>query len=146
MEAEMSDLVATAEIDITVPPERVWAALTDPAQIAQYMFGSMVETDWQPGSTIVWKGEYEGKPYEDKGEVITVQPPELLVLTHFSPMSGLEDVPANYHTLTYRLQRIANGTHLSLGQDHNADADEAAHSRDTWAAMLTQLKDAVEHA
>jgi ABC-type xylose transport system permease subunit len=25
-------------------------------------------TDWKHGSPIVWKGEYEGKEYEDKGE------------------------------------------------------------------------------
>ena len=48
-------------------PARVWSALTDPAEIKRYMFGSEVETDWKPGSTIVWKGEYQGRAYQDKG-------------------------------------------------------------------------------
>jgi uncharacterized protein YndB with AHSA1/START domain len=55
----MVGLMATAEIDISAEPERVWQALVDPDQIKQYMFGSEVVTDWQPGSSIVWTGEYE---------------------------------------------------------------------------------------
>jgi hypothetical protein len=38
------------------------------------MFGSEVTTDWKPGSPITWKGEFEGRAYEDKGEVIAVEP------------------------------------------------------------------------
>lgn len=140
----MADLVATAEIDVDAPPTRVWEALTDPKQIQQYMFGSIVESEWTPGSGIVWKGEYNGKAYEDKGTVVAVEAPDLLVLTHFSPMSGLDDIPANYHTLTYRLTTHGTGTRLSLSQDHNADEDERRHSQENWQAMLAALKDTVE--
>ena len=70
----MAGLIATAETDISAAPDRVWSALVDPEQIKQYMFGSQVVTDWQPGSPIVWKGVYDGKPYEDKGEVLEIDP------------------------------------------------------------------------
>jgi hypothetical protein len=73
-----------------------------------------------------------------------VEPQRRLVVTHFSPMSGQEDVPENYHTLTYVLEPRGEGTHLSLSQDNNASAAEAAHSRDNWAAMLSALKNVVE--
>ena len=45
----MSGHVATAECEIDVEPEDVWEALTDPAKIREYMFGSDVSTDWTPG-------------------------------------------------------------------------------------------------
>jgi hypothetical protein len=45
-EASMSNHAATAEAEIAAPPGRVWAALTDPEQIKEYMFGSEVVTDW----------------------------------------------------------------------------------------------------
>lgn len=140
----MADLVATAETEIDAPPVVVWDALTDPVQIKRYMFGSVVETDWKPGSAIVWKGEYQGRTYEDKGQVMTVEPGHRLVLTHFSPLSGNEDTPANYHTLTYVLEKDGAKTHLSLSQDHNASEDEVTHSRQNWEAMLEQLKNVVE--
>jgi uncharacterized protein YndB with AHSA1/START domain len=140
----MANIVATAETDISASPARVWSALTDPAQIKRYMFGLQVETDWKPGSAITWKGEYQGNAYQDKGEVVEVEPQRRLVVTHFSPMSGQPDIPENYHTLTYVLEPHGEGTHLSLSQDNNASEEEAGHSRDNWAAMLSALKNVIE--
>lgn len=88
----MADHVATAEIDIDATPSQVWAALTDPAQIKKYMFGSEVVTDWQQGSPIVWQGEYEGKPYQDKGEILEIEPEKRMKVTHFSPLTGQPDL------------------------------------------------------
>jgi uncharacterized protein YndB with AHSA1/START domain len=140
----MTGVVATAEIDVDAPAKRVWEALTDPDQIAKYMFGSRVETDWQPGSAIVWKGEYQGRSYEDKGKIVEVVPARRLVLTHFSPLSGQPDEPANYHTVSYELTEQAGRTHVALSQDNNASDDEAKHSADTWQSMLDGLKEVVE--
>jgi uncharacterized protein YndB with AHSA1/START domain len=142
----MPDLVATAEIDVDARADLVWQALTDPEMIKEYLFGSVVHTDWSPGSKIVWKGEFDGKPYEDKGEIVQFEPPRLLVLTHFSPMSGQADEPSNYHTLTYRLEPDGERTHVSLSQDNNASAEEAEHSRSTWDTVLTGLKRVVEQS
>jgi uncharacterized protein YndB with AHSA1/START domain len=142
----MTGIVATAEIDIAAPPTDVWAALTEPAQIKRYMFGSTVETNWQPGGPITWSGEYNGEAYQDKGDVVTVEPETLLEITHYSPMSGAEDVPENYHRLTYRLAPTTDGTHVTLSQDNNPDEDAAEHARQNWAAVLTGLKDVVEGA
>ena len=69
----MSGHVATAQCEIDAPPEKVWRALTDPELIKKYMFGSEVKTDWKPGSPITWTGEFEGRAYEDKGEIISVR-------------------------------------------------------------------------
>jgi uncharacterized protein YndB with AHSA1/START domain len=140
----MADHVATAEADIDASGDRVWNALTDPEQIKQYMFGSTVSTDWKPGSPIVWKGEYEGKPYEDKGEIVKVERPRRLELTHFSSASGLADRPENYHTLVYELEERDGKTHLSLSQDNNPTEEAADRSRANWETMLESLKQVVE--
>ena len=84
----MADHVAVAETEIDASPDEVWEALTDPKQIERYMFGSKVETDWKPGSRIVWTGEYDGKQYEDHGEILEVVPGRRLKLTHFSPWAA----------------------------------------------------------
>jgi uncharacterized protein YndB with AHSA1/START domain len=144
MPANMADLVATAETEIDAPPSRVWRALTDPDVIEQYMFGARVVTDWRPGSSIVWKGEYEGKAYEDKGEVLEVVPERKLKMTHFSPLGGDDDVPENYHTLTYELEGANGATHVSLSQDNNPSQEAAEHSRANWEKMLAGLKTTVE--
>jgi uncharacterized protein YndB with AHSA1/START domain len=140
----MADHVATAETEIAASPSRVWTALTEPEQIKKYMFGSEVETDWRPGSPIVWKGEYEGKQYEDKGEIVEIEPERRLKVTHFSPLSGQEDVPENYHTLLYELEEHDGKTRLSLSQDNNPSEEAAEHSRANWEQMLSGLKQVVE--
>src|SRR3984957_2837730 len=140
----MTGLVAVAEIDIAAPASAVWEALTDPERIKQYFMGATVETDWQPGSAITWSGEYNGKPYQDKGSIVEVQPQRLLVLTHFSPMTGQPDLPENYHTITYRLAERDGKTTLSLSQDNNGSDDEVEHSRTTWQSMLEAIKRLIE--
>jgi uncharacterized protein YndB with AHSA1/START domain len=142
----MADHVATAETEIEAAPDQVWAALTDPDRIKEYMFGSQVVTDWKPGSPIVWKGEYEGKRYEDKGEIVEIEPERRLQVTHFSPLSGQEDRPENYHTLLYELEERGGRTHVSLSQDNNPTEEAAEHSRANWEKMLAGLKDVVEGA
>jgi uncharacterized protein YndB with AHSA1/START domain len=140
----MGDYVATADTVISASPAQVWNALTDPEQIKKYMFGTDVETDWRQGSSITWKGEYEGKAYEDKGEIVEVVPERRLKVTHFSPLSGQDDVPENYHTLTYEIEALEGKTHVSLSQDNNANAEAAEHSKGNWEMMLAGLKEVVE--
>ena len=142
----MTGFVATAEIDVDAPPDKVWAALIDPEQIKKYMFGSQVVTDWKQGSPIVWKGEYEGKRYEDKGEIVEIEPERRLKVTHFSPLSGRDDVPENYHSVLYELEERGGKTHLSLSQDNNTSEEAAEHSRTNWEKMLTALKQVVEES
>jgi uncharacterized protein YndB with AHSA1/START domain len=140
----VSDHVATAETEISASPAQVWVALTDPQLIKKYMFGSQVETDWQRGSSIVWRGDYEGKAYEDKGEILEIEPARRLKVTHFSPLSGQEDLPENYHTLLYELKKSGDSTHVSLSQDKNASAEEAERAKGNWEMMLAGLKKVVE--
>ncbi|MEV0336285.1 SRPBCC domain-containing protein [Nocardia sp. NPDC050717] len=142
----MTGFVATAETDINAAPQRVWAVLTDPAEIRRFMFGAEVRTDWQPGSPIVWQGEYEGRSFEDRGEILAVEPEHLLRMTHYSPLSGQPDVPENYHTLTYELAGDGGSTHLTLRQDNNASPAEAEHARGMWSTHVEGIKAAAERA
>jgi uncharacterized protein YndB with AHSA1/START domain len=136
--------VAHASVSIAAPPAAVWRALTDPAMITKYMFGATVVSDWRPGSSIVWKGEYQGRSYEDKGKVLRAEPARLLEYTHFSPLAGLPDEPENYHRVTVELASEAGGTRVTLAQDRNLSDDERQHSERNWATMLDGLKRVVE--
>ena len=142
----MTGVVATAEVTVDAPVERVWSALTDPAEVSEWMFGTRLETDWTPNGPITWSGEFQGRDYRDKGVVLEVDRPRRLVVTHFSPLTGQPDEPGNYHTLTYELVGTGEATLLSLSQDNNADEDEAEHSRENWEQALQALKAHVERS
>jgi uncharacterized protein YndB with AHSA1/START domain len=142
----MSGHVATAQCEIDAPPEKVWQALTDPQLIKKYMFGSEVRTDWKPGSPITWQGEFEGRKYMDKGEIIAAEPGRRLEVTHFSPLTGQEDRRENYHRVSYELQQTDGGTSVRLTQDNSSSAEEAEHSAATWQMMLDGLKKVAEQS
>jgi uncharacterized protein YndB with AHSA1/START domain len=137
---------ASTSVDIAAPPEAVWRALTDPALIAKYLHGTAVETDWVEGTPIIWRGEWQGREYEDKGEVLLVDPPYRLSVTHWSPLTGEPDEPANYHHVGYALEAIGGGrTRLTLTHG-NAPTQEAADAmvENGWRPTLDAIKQLVE--
>jgi acetyl esterase len=140
----MKGHIAEASIIVAAPPERVWAALTEPEYVRQYLMGTALLTDWKSGSRITWSGEWEGKPYTDKGEVIEVEEGKRLVYSHYSPLSGAEDSPENYHTLWWSLEEVSGGTQVVLNQDNNSSAEEANRNRETWEQVMASLKKVAE--
>ncbi|HYC62406.1 MAG TPA: SRPBCC family protein [Thermoanaerobaculia bacterium] len=138
------DLVARASTTINAPAADVWDALVKPEKIHQYIFGTNVEWEWREGSPITFKGEWQGKPYEDRGTILRLTPSRLLQYTHFSPMAGQPDVPENDHTITIELTAAGSQTKVALSQDHNATEEERAHSEQNWTMMLDGLKKFVE--
>ena len=113
-------LIARASITINAPIGKVWDALVNPEKIKQYMFGTNAVSDWKEGSSIIWKGEWEGKKYEDKGVILKLEPGHMIQYSHFSPLTGQPDMPENYHIVTIELSSKGIQTLVSLLQDNNA--------------------------
>src|SRR5690242_4971014 len=117
-------MLAKAYTTINAPPAKVWDALVTPATIKKYMFGTDVTSDWKEGSKITWKGEWEGKSYEDHGKILQLKPGKKIQYSHFSPLTGKPDIPENYHTVTVELSPKGNQTDVHLTQDNNATDEE----------------------
>jgi uncharacterized protein YndB with AHSA1/START domain len=132
---------AVVNLDINAPISKVWEALTKPELIKQYMHDTNTVTDWQVGSPISWKGEWQGKPYEDKGVILDIEAPKLLKYTHWSPLGGSEDKPENYHTVTYELISAGETTKLTLTQGNNPSQEAADKmAKSAWEPMMQSLK------
>jgi uncharacterized protein YndB with AHSA1/START domain len=140
MQTEFNSIYSTV---IQAPIEKVWAAFTQPELVKQYFFGSNLVTDWKVGSPIYFRGEWEGKPYEDKGIILKFSPPHELSFSYLSNWSGLPDKEENYLIVTYALKSVGDGTELTIAQS-NYDADKAAHSKENWAAVINGLKKLIE--
>jgi uncharacterized protein YndB with AHSA1/START domain len=136
--------VARASVAINVPITKVWDALVNPEVIKRYMFGASVVSDWREGSSIVWKGEWQGRPYQDKGVILRFTPERTLQYTHFSPQSGVPDAPENYHTVTVELSTEGKKTRVVLTQDNNPTEQARDHSERNWNTMLAALKKVLE--
>ncbi|MDN3505667.1 MAG: SRPBCC domain-containing protein [Simkaniaceae bacterium] len=137
---------ATANIYIDASPELVWKALTDPASVKAYLFGTNLETDWSIGSPIFFRGEYNGVLYEDKGVVLSFNPFTELSYSYLSSMGGLEDRPENYQTVRYALAEEKEGTLLTVTQECFESEERATHSTQSWNHVLKTLEDFVTGA
>jgi uncharacterized protein YndB with AHSA1/START domain len=132
-------------VDIDAEPKVVFDALTDPEKVKEYLFGTQLKTDWKVGSDITYSGEWQGKSYVDKGKVVEFEQDKKIVSTYWSAMSGLEDTPENYQTVTYELADNENGgTVLTLYQDNISDQESADHSKENWKGVLDKLKELCE--
>ena len=141
---DVEDFIAEASVIINAPLKSVWHALLDKDASKSYMFGATVESSWNEGDTITWSGEWKGKPFEDKGKVLKKEPEQMLQYSHFSPLSGKEDTPSNYHTITITLVPEDEGVWVALTQDKNETLKEKEHSEKNWGTMLESLKSFVE--
>ena len=137
-------IVAEATTTINAPASKVWEAITKPELIKKYLFDTDVISDWKVGSPIVYRGEWQGKPFEDKGRILEIEPEKRLVSTHWSPMSGVPDLPENYHKVTYELSERNGKTDVTIFQDNNASEEEKTHSEANWKTVLAGLKKLLE--
>lgn len=135
---------AQATTTIHAPASKVWQALVNPEIIKQYLFNTDVISDWREGSPIIYRGEWQGKPFEDKGKILKIEPEKVLKSTHWSPLSGVSDTPENYHTVTYTLSGNGDHTEVTITQDNNASEEEKEHSEENWNTVLAGMKKLLE--
>lgn len=121
----------------------VWDVLTAPELVSQWIMGAKVQSDWQPGSAITWSGQYNGQAFEDRGEILEIDHEKRLVHSHYSPMSGADDVPASYHRVEWNLTDQGDSTELTLKMPVDSD-EQAAEFEQNWGAMLDSLKHVAE--
>ena len=137
-------LIARASTTIDAQAADVWQALVTAEAIKEYMFGTTVISEWVVGSPIVWKGEWKGRAYEDKGLILQFVAERVLEYTHFSTLSGVADLPENYHVVTIELSAKDGMTYVALSQDNNPTDQAREHSERNWGVMLAALKRFVE--
>ena len=138
--------MAEAQVSRLIPagPDRVWRTLTSRAGMKAYMMGAEVEADWRVGGQIRMHGEYQGKPFEDRGEVRSFEPEKKLAYTHESASA-----PGQAHLVTFELTPRGEGTEVTVTQaaangEHSDHAKNKAMYEKTWATMLEKLEQAVQ--
>jgi uncharacterized protein YndB with AHSA1/START domain len=147
----MSEPIVQVSRTIDASPAEVWDALTRPDKLKSVFFGADVEGEFRVGGRLKFTGEFNGKSYEDKGEIRTFAPQKRLAMSHFSPMSGAVDTPANYNLVTFDLAPDGEKTKVTLSQDKligepsAADLKQKDQFKKNWTLALDGLQKAVAH-
>ncbi len=139
-----SNITGKASIEILAPVSKVWKALITPEIIKQYFFGTEAVSEWKVGSPLIFKGEWQGKKYEDKATILDMIPGKLFKYSYWSSMSGIEDRPENYVNVSYELENNDDSTRLTITQENIPDEKMKEHSEQNWHKVLTALKKLLE--
>ncbi len=137
---------------MNAPLAKVWDALVNPEQTKKYMFGCETVSDWKVGSSLLWRGTYEGKEMVFvKGNIVEIKPEKFLAYTVIDPNSSMPDIPENYLTVTYHLSAENGQTILTVTQgDYSKVAEgerrykEAYNNGEGWNPILVEIKKLVE--
>ena len=147
----MKTLQVHVSVDIQATIAAVWNTLTRPELVKQYLFGTQMQADWKVGGKITYSGEWEGKPYEDHGTILALEPQKKLVCTYWSAAFG-EDIPENYQTITYSVTPLQATntpssipmTRLEITQDNVANEESREHSQNNWQYVADKLSEVAQ--
>lgn len=138
------ELYIEKDISIKAKIDEVWEALTNPEKVKQYFFGTEIVTTWKVGSSLIFQGEWEGKAYQDKGNILALEPNKKLQYNYWSAFSGMEDLPENYSIVSYELSEENGSALLKLSQKGFSNEEAMEHSKQGWEIILNSLKRLVE--
>jgi uncharacterized protein YndB with AHSA1/START domain len=132
-------------VKIRAPAKKVWLALTSPGLVKQWQYGSDLLTTWEVGSPIVFRNEWNGQVFQQKGTVLEFSPESRLKYSLFFPQPDVQDTPENHFFMTYELTESDGATSLLVRQEdpRPSAADESAGG-EQGPDVLSVLKELVE--
>jgi uncharacterized protein YndB with AHSA1/START domain len=113
--------------------EEVWDTLTNPQKTKLFMFNCEAHSDWNAGSEIKWKGNFNGYESGEKGVILEVIENKYLKYSSIDPNFGIEDIPENYLHITYDLKESEGKTELTTTiENFNDDPERIGHIAKGW--------------
>jgi len=142
LEAPMNAPMHVYEIYIRATPERVWQALTDSDLVKRYYFGSVIDSDFRPGSPIVYMQPDTGR-IDIEGEVIEADPPRRLV--HTFAVRWDADVNDPPTRVAWEITPMGDACRLSVTHDGFTEENATFEStKGGWPVILSGLKTLLE--
>ena len=124
---------------------RIYAALTSSEEIPRYYPLNAVESTWQQGAEVLYKGEINGVPFTDFGVIEQLESPSVYVYRYWSDNHGTERIPENHLTISYCLSECSEGSALTLIQSNIKSVElYELMDKQVWDHLLAALKDYVE--
>ena len=132
--------MAVFEIYIKTTPERLWEAITDPKQRAQYSFGVETVSDYTNGSP--YKGSVPGVIDIAEGENLEVDPPNRLVQS-FNALWSDDVKAAGTSRVTWEIRQVGTSCQLTVIHDQlPEDANPEIYGG--WPMIVSGLKTLIE--
>lgn len=131
-------------VKIHAPASKVWLALTMPNLVKQWQYGSDLLTTWEPGTPIVFRNEWNGQVFEQKGTVLEYKPVSRVKYSLFFPRPDLQDIPEHHFFMTYELTESDEFTSVLFRQEDPRPSLPNESTEEKGPDVLSWLKELVE--
>jgi uncharacterized protein YndB with AHSA1/START domain len=138
---EDTNMEKVFEIYIKTTPERLWEAITDPEQRAQYNFGVGVRSDWTNGSHYTSDHPRAPAPLAE-GENLEVDPPNRLVQS-FTALWSDDVKDEGTSRVTWEIEQVEDSCRLTVIHDELREGANA-ELYGGWPMILSGLKTLLE--
>lgn len=151
-DTDMEKLIVKNSITINASAAKTWDYLVNPMHTKKYMFGCETVSDWKIGSSLLWKGNYEGKEMVFvKGNILNIEKQKQLKYSVIDPNATYPHTPENHLQVTYDLAEQNGKTLLTVIQDGFENAAEGEkrykevyNNGEGWNPILVEIKKLVE--
>ncbi len=127
---------------IRTTSEKLWSALTDPAQMKEYWFGMQINSEWKTGAE--WRMIFPDGSVADTGEILEFDRPKRLTLkwrNEFRPELKAE----GFALCVIELEPIGAAVRLTI--THSIERAESKFIQAVsggWPKILSNLKSLLE--
>lgn len=129
-------------IDVSVTPEKAWAALVDPDTVRRYYYGTAPVTTWAVGSPIEFRDD-DGDA-QIVGEVLEFEPPRRLAHTFIATWYGGRDDQGSLH---WEIEPTSEGCRITLiHRGAKAETREGSETADGSREIIEALRAVLEEA
>ena len=130
------------ETFIEASPERIWEALTTAEFTSQYWFATHIQSDWNPGSPVLFT--YADGVEVVEGEVLSADPGKELTYTwHVLYDDDMRAEPPS--RVSFQIEDLGNVCRLRVIHDNFIDESKVLeHVTGGWSLILCGLKTLLE--
>ncbi len=140
----MNSFTISKEIFIKANREAIFELLTTADQITKYYPYESVESDWQLGGKVLFRGSVDDREFIDYGVIEALSNPKEFGYRYWSDNHGTERVPENHHTISYRLKPRNGGTVIELTHGNVNSREYYLAMNSIWNSLLEGLKNYAE--
>lgn len=142
----VNDVIIARSIILNATPERVWEALTHPGMTKQYFYNCEINSDWQEGSALRWRGSHRGKDIEAEGRILEIIPGRRIKYSGFDRLAAGDLSRSGDIHITHEIVPQGNRTKLLTTIDHfEGDETRAEYAADQWdLEIMPKLQTLVE--
>ena len=102
---KLEAFIIEKQIALKAPIESVFSALTNSEEIPEYFPLKSVESIWEVGSEVLYKGDINGVPFTDFGVIEKLTSPTEYRYRYWSDNHGIDRTEENHLTISYYLEK-----------------------------------------